>query len=131
LRASQFSKDSAYANAFLREQGAYCRTLNVASNFMFLVPELADYLHDHALVKVQDALAEYEQIAPYWFVSFADEGFGENAVTPLYDGQALFLAKAWILKEGGSQLEPYLDVPAFARGDLFFLQKLVAAIQNY
>jgi hypothetical protein len=131
LRTSQFSKDSAYATAFTREDGAYCRTLNVASNFMFLVPELADYLHDHALAKVQAALTEYEQIAPYWFVSFAQEGFGENALNPLYDGQALFLAKAWILKKSGSQLEPYLDVPAFARGDLFFIQKLVATIENY
>ena len=131
LRASQFSKDSAYAGAALREEGAYCRTLNVASNFMFIVPELADYLRQHALVKVQDALAEYEQIAPYWFVSFAEEGFGENALTPLYDSQALFLAKAWILEEPGIELEQYLDVPAFARGDLFYIQKLVAAINAY
>jgi hypothetical protein len=130
LRASQFSKDSAYANAALREDGAYCRTLNVASNFMFLVPELANYLHDHALAKVQAALTEYESLAPYWFVSFAEEGFGENALNPLYDGQALFLAKAWIVKEPGAELEKYLDVPAFARGDLFYIQKLVAAIES-
>ena len=130
LRASQFSKDSLYATAAIREEGAYCRTLNVASNFMFLVPELADYLHDHALAKVQGALDEYEQLAPYWFVSFAEEGFGENALNPLYDGQALFLAKAWILDEPGAELEKYLDVPAFARGDLFYIQKLVAAIEN-
>ena len=131
LRASQFSKDSAYATAFTRDEGAYCRTLNVSSNFMFLVPELADYLRDHALAKVQDALIEYESLAPYWFVSFAEEGFGENAFTPLYDTQALFLAKAWILEEPGDELEQYLDVPAFPRGDLFFLQKLVAAINAY
>lgn len=131
LRASQFSKDSAYANAFTREEGAYCRSLNVASNFMFLVPELGDYLRDHAMANVQGALAEYEQIAPYWFVSFAEEGFAENALTPLYDGQALFLANAWILRADGAVLEPYLDVPAFPRGDLFFLQKLVAAINAY
>jgi hypothetical protein len=131
LRASEFSKDSAYANAFTREDGAYCRTLNVASNFMFLVPELANYLHDHALAKVQGAVTEYERLAPYWFVSFAAEGFGENAITPLYDGQAIFLAKAWILGERGSRLENFLDVPAFARGDLFYIQKLIAAIENY
>ncbi|HSL30758.1 MAG TPA: PQQ-binding-like beta-propeller repeat protein, partial [Anaerolineales bacterium] len=46
LRASQFNKDSAYAPAFTRDEGAYCRTLNVANNFMFLVPELAAYLQD-------------------------------------------------------------------------------------
>jgi hypothetical protein len=131
LRASQFSKDSAYATAVTREEGAYCRTLNVASNFMYLVPELASYLQEHALAKVQAALAEYEQIAPYWFVSFAAEGFGENALVPLYDTQALFLAKAWILEEPGTELEKYLDMPAFARGDLFYIQKLVAAIENY
>jgi hypothetical protein len=131
LRASQFSKDSAYATALTREEGAYCRTLNVASNFMYLVPELADYLHDHALGKVQGALNEYERLAPYWFVSFATEGFGENALSPLYDGQALFLANAWILRAPGTTLEPYLDVPAFARGDLFYIQKLVATIENY
>lgn len=129
LRAGQFSKDSAYATADTREEGAYCRTLNVASNFMFLVPELADYLRDHALAKVQAAVAEYEAIAPYWFVAFAEEGFGENALNPLYDTQALFMAKALILQESGLALEKYLDVPAFARGDLFYLQKLVATIE--
>ena len=131
LRVSQFTTDSAYANAFTREEGSYCRTMNVSSNFMYLVPELADYLREHALDKVQGALDEYEQIAPYWFVSFAGEGFGENAITPLYDGQTLFLTKAWILGADGSALEQYLDVPAFARGDLFYIQKLVAAINAY
>ena len=131
LRVNQFSKDSAYATAYTREEGAYCRTMNVSSNFMFLVPELAGYLRDHALVNVRGALDEYEQIAPYWFVSFAEEGFGENAITPLYDGQTLFLVKAWILGADGEELERYLDVPAFARGDLFYIQKLVAAINAY
>ncbi len=131
LRASQFSKDSAYANIYTREDGAYCRTLNVASNFMYLVPEVADYLRENAMDKVQAALAEYEQIAPDWFVTFSAEGFGENAINPLYDGQALFLAKAWIMGEDGAKLEQYLDVPAFARGDLFYIQKLVAAINAY
>ena len=131
LRVSQFSKDSAYAPAFTREEGAYCRTINVSNNFMFLVPELADYLRDHGLAKVQLALDEYQQIAPYWFVSFAEEGFGENAIAPLNDGQTLFLAKAWILRADGAELEQYLDVPAFVRGDLFYIQKLVAAINAY
>ena len=40
--------------------------------FMFLVPELGQYLHDNALEKVQDALIEYSEIAPYWFVSMFD-----------------------------------------------------------
>jgi hypothetical protein len=128
LRASQFSKDSAYGTAASREAGAYCRTLNAASNFMFLTPELAAYLREKAVAKVQAALAEYEALAPYWFVGFAEEGFAENALTPLYDAQALFMAKALILQEPEAELEKYLDVPVFERGDLFYLQKLIATI---
>lgn len=90
--------------------------MNVVSHFMFLIPELAGY----------------ERIAPYSFVSFADEGFGEIVLTPLHDDQALFLAIAWILRAGRqAQLEPYPDVTAFACGDLFYLQELVAALDNY
>jgi len=49
----------------------------------------------------------------------------------LYDAHGIFLAKAWILQEPGVELEPYLDVPAFDRGDLFFLQKLIVTLENY
>jgi hypothetical protein len=130
LRSATFSKDSPYSNDGIGEPTAYCRTLNVANNFMFLVPELAQYLREHALAKVQAAVNEYEQLAPYWFVSLAEEGFGENVLNPLYDAHALFMAKALILQETADNLEPYLDVPAFERGDLFHIQKLVALIEN-
>lgn len=131
LRATRFTKDSAYAGAASRDDGAYCRTLNVAGNFMFMVPELADYLRLHARAKVEAAVTEYEAIAPYWFVSFSEDGFGENALNPLYDGQALFMAEALILREAPADLEQYLDVPGFARGDLFYIQKLVATLNAY
>jgi len=39
--------------------------LNVVSNFMFLTPELADFLRQHALAKVQAAVSEYETFAPH------------------------------------------------------------------
>lgn len=129
LRAANFSKDSAYANEGANSViGAYCRTLNVASNFMFLVPELAEYLRDNALNEVQEAVDEYEELAPLWFVAFAPEGFAENAITLLYDSHSMFMAKALILQEPTEELEKYLDVPAFERGDLFYIQKLVAAL---
>jgi hypothetical protein len=130
LRVNNFSKDSAYANMSSSVQGAYCRTLNVANNFMFLVPELAEYLHDHVRDEVQGALDEYYELAPFWFVSMPAEGFAENAITPLYDSYAIFMAKALILEEPSDELEQYLDVPAFERGDLYYIQKLVATIGN-
>lgn len=130
LRAASFTKDSAYFNKASSKQGAYCRTLNVASNFMFLVPELAEYLRENAMGKVQAALDEYFELAPYWFVAFAEEGFAENAIAGLNDSNALFQARALILQESGDELERYLDVPAFARGDLYYIQNLVAALDN-
>jgi len=130
LRGANFSKDSAYADMGTSVSGAYCRTINVANNFMFLVPELAEYLRDQARTEVGQALDEYYQLAPFWFVSLPAEGFAENAITPLYDSHAIFMAKALILEEPSDELEKYLDVPAFERGDLYYIQKLVATIGN-
>jgi hypothetical protein len=48
----------------------------------------------------------------------------------LYDYSALFQAKAYILKEPREVLLKYLDVPAFGRGDLFYIQNLVVALET-
>jgi hypothetical protein len=103
--------------------------LNIARNFIWLIPELGDYLRVNALDKVQDAYADYNYVAPYWFVSRFESTTEEGVMRPLYDYHALFLAKAYILKEPQSELTKYLDVPAFAVGDLFYIQNLVAAIE--
>ena len=124
LRVNNFSKDAGTDDSF-----AYMKTMNVARNFMFLVPELADELRTGASAKVQDALTEYGDIEPYWFVSKFDETYGEGVYQPLYDFNALFLANAYILQEPYSELVKHLDVPAFYRGDLFYIQNLVAALQ--
>jgi outer membrane protein assembly factor BamB len=124
LRATQFSKDNPFTG-----MNDYRRALNVARNFVYLVPELADYLHDNALYEVQEAVDEYNEIVPNWFVSKFDSSFSEARLHYLYDYPALFQAKALILKEPYEELVKYLDVPAFARGDLFYIQNLVAAIE--
>jgi hypothetical protein len=41
----------------------------------------------------------------------------------------LFQARAYVLQQPFSELVKYLDVPAFERGDLFYIQNLVAALQ--
>lgn len=128
LRANNFTKDTAYR--LVSDGGPYCRTLNVASNFMYLVPELAEYLRNNALSGVNSALAEYETVAPYWFVTFFSGAYAENAIVPLYDAHSIFMAKALILEESGDKLAQYLDEPGFPTGDLFHIQKLTAAIGN-
>jgi hypothetical protein len=128
LRATNFSKDT--SDAYFSEfDKYYCRTLNVSRNFMYLVPELADYLRVNALGKVQEALAEYETIAPYWFVSNSETTFAEGILVPAYGYHALFQAKALILQEPRSQLTPFIDVPSFAIGDLFYIDNLISAIE--
>jgi hypothetical protein len=128
-RVSSFSKDTIYQTGtqYIR------RTLNVARNFMYLVPEIYDELNSRSLLstfttKVQQAVNEYSTVGPYWFVSRYTASIAESTTQNLYDYPAMFQAKAYLLKETQSNLIKYLDVPAFARGDLFYIQNLVAAL---
>jgi hypothetical protein len=54
---------------------------------------------------------------------------GEAMFQPLYDVRGMFGAKAMILKQSRDELVKYLDAPGFARGDLFYIQNLVSAIE--
>ena len=124
MRSTYFTKDTYWVT-----ERYHYRALNLARNFIMLVPELGDYLHQNALNKVQDAIDEYNFTGPYWFVSRFNAVVNEGVMQHLYDYNAIFLAKAYILQEPREQLTKYLDVPAFERGDLFYIQNLVAAIQ--
>lgn len=128
LRVNTFTKDT--ADLYFEDRSYYyCRALNSARNFMYLTPELGAYLRTHALAKVTSAVAEYERITPYWFVSQIETGFGEGVFAPYYTVPALFQVKAYILGASQSELVHYLDVPAVPVGDLFYIQNLVAAIE--
>lgn len=134
LRVNNFSKDTAYWpdstwNTCCAGVGAnYRRALSVAGNFMFLTPEIANYLNQNIKTQVQTAVNEYNYVAPYWFVSGFDNTIGEGTFQHLYDYPALFQAKAWILKQPYNELVKWLDVPAFKVGDLFYIQNLVATL---
>ena len=123
LRAATFDKDTPYVDSS-RE-----RALSIARNFMYLVPELGRYLHDTIGGDVQQAIGEYDEVAPYWFVSSFDATVGEGANHHLLDYWALFQAKALILREPGIELVKYLDVPAVQVGDLYYIQNLVAVLE--
>lgn len=128
LRSSAFDPDSPWPAPWTG--GDYhLRTLNIARNFIFLTPELGDYLNQTALGEMQTTVAEYSETAPYWFVSRYTAVPNEGVMQNLYNAPALFQARAYILKESRAELTKYLDVPAFERGDLFYIQNLVAAIE--
>ncbi|MCD4737800.1 MAG: PQQ-binding-like beta-propeller repeat protein [Anaerolineae bacterium] len=122
LRMSTFSKDTPFTD------GEYHRALSVARNFIFLVPEIGEYMHAHILTKVQTAVAEYNEVAPYWFVANFEATHGEGVTQHYYDYQSLFQAQAWILEAPQEELIKYLDVPVVQVGDFFYIQNLVATI---
>ena len=68
-------------------------------------------------------------MAPYWFVSRFDSSLGEGTLSHLYNVNAMFLAKAYILKESRAELTKHLDAPGFERGDLFYIQNIIAALE--
>jgi outer membrane protein assembly factor BamB len=129
-RAANFNKDTPYTETNSNTQPpVYCRSLSASRNFIYLVPELGDYLHNNALTKVQTAVTEYNRVSPYWFVSWYEDSVAEAMFQPLYDVPSMFAAKALVLDQPRTELAKYLDVPAYARGDLFYLQNLILAIE--
>lgn len=135
LRVSSFSKDTPYLPIGDESTGSewqlsYNNTLAVARNFMFLTPELGDYLSQTLYSQIETAVAEYESVAPYWFVPQFDNSYGEGTFQHLYDSPALFQAKAYILKQPYAELVQWIDAPAFYRGDLFYIQNLAALLSE-
>ena len=130
LRVSTFDKDTPWVDPTGQYPAGnvHYRGLNVARNFMYLAPELGQYMRQHALPQVAEALAEYNRVAPYWFVSRHAAAVDEGAMSIPYDNWALFQAKAYILGEPYAQLVKYLDVPAYAVGDLYYIDDLIAAL---
>ena len=132
-RASGFTEDNPWGGAAPPMPGNNRQALAVAQNFMWMTPELARYLYDHANSKVRIALDHYRTDAPYWFVSKFEATYREATNQHLYDNWALFAMKAWFTPANArttrEELAKYLDAPAFARGDLFYIQNLVATIE--
>jgi hypothetical protein len=124
LRANTFTKDTYWVDSNYHK-----RALNIARNFMMLVPELGDYLHDNELSRMSEAINEYDYVAPYWFVSRYESMMNEGVMSPLYNYSAMFQAKAYVLQEPYEELVKYLDVPAFERGDLLYIQNIIAALE--
>ncbi len=125
LRLSTFTKDTpftTYNNGYGRNQ------MNISRNFLWLTPELGDQMHQQILPQVQQALDEYNTVGSYWFVSRFNSAVAESGFQNLYDYSAIFQARAWILKQPRSELAKWLDVPAFEKGDLFYIQNLVSIL---
>jgi hypothetical protein len=109
--------------------GSNYKPLSVSRNFIFLVPEIGDELNKRIKSNVQSAMNEYNYVVPYWMANAYEASSPERSIQLLYDPPALFQAKAYILKESQAELFKYLDAPFFLRGDLYYIQNLMATIR--
>lgn len=98
-------------------------------NFLYLTPELADFLMENIPALVQEAIGTYESIAPHWMLAHNGETQGENAIMPYQQTHSLFQAKALILNQSQEQLYKFLDAPVVPVGDLYYLDNLVAILE--
>lgn len=105
--------------------GAY----GFGTDYVNMAPEQARFMRDYVRAEEQAAVAEYERRTPYWFVAKAEEAAGEGITQPIYDTIALFNAKAMILGASRGELTQYLDVPGVPVGDLYYIQKLILALE--
>lgn len=137
LRANNFTSDLRYKNSLTARNSSpqenlkdrYYYTNLLGWNFMNMVPELSDYLNQHAENKVRNAVNKYEEMLPEWSEAQTSNTQGEGVVTPLYIPHGMFQAKAKILKEPYASLEPHVDAPSYEVGDLFYIDNLVSALE--
>jgi hypothetical protein len=106
----------------------YFYVLITAWNFMYLVPELGEYLRVNAWNKVQPAIQTYQDIAHHWMTAQNEEPQAENAIMPYQQTHSIFQAKALVLRENQATLSKFLDTPIVPAGDLYYMQNLVAAL---
>lgn len=108
-----------------------------AGGFISIVPELGDHLWRNARTLVEQALEYQNWAAPYWHIARAEEitrvdtqrMYWEGYHSHIYETASQFQARAYISKWSRKQLERYLDASSVYRGDLTYIQNLVATLQ--
>ncbi len=107
----------------------YFKTMVTAWNFMYLTPELSDYLSTNAGPQALSIINSYQNIAPYWMVAVNGETQGENALMPYQQTHTLFQALAQVKHAERPELSKYLDSPIVPVGDLYYIDNLVSVIE--
>ncbi|HZK80078.1 MAG TPA: hypothetical protein VFC46_03405 [Humisphaera sp.] len=99
--------------------------------FRDMTPELGRFLADHLKAESAAYCRRVEENQPHWNVAYAEAILSaENGFAAPCDSQGLFLAHAWVLHDPPDALERLIDVPWLVRGDLQYLQKIVATIER-
>jgi hypothetical protein len=99
--------------------------------FIDLVPEVGRLLAAHARAECAAYLDYLDYAVPYWYLSEAPkQSATEHRTCPLWHQSGNVAAQAWVLGKKGDEFRRYVDATRF-KGDLFYIQNLVAAIEAY
>lgn len=123
-RISNFSDITWFA-----DDDIFINVLNSAGNWMYLAPEVLNALKtSNRASQIQTVLNHAMLSEPFWFVSKYNRSFSESYNRPLFDYPSMFQANASFSGLNQAQLAKFLDVPAFEKGDLYYIQNLTAAL---
>jgi len=103
-------------------------------HLLHLTPETARYIREHpqAYKHVVDKTAAAIDHWPMWFVSQASaftRYYGESHALPPTYSAMIFPVKALVERANPGQLRIWVDAEDAPRGDLFFIERLVLAIE--
>ncbi len=106
------------------------RIWNLSRWWYWMTPEFAEYLQDnHAdiVATMQNGIAEYWSLAPYWYLTHFHASMNEATMGPLHD-RSMLQGEALFGRESQQDLFSLLDIPAYT-GDMLYIQNLVMALE--
>lgn len=105
------------------------RIVNIAFKFLWMCPELWEYLMDEIPSQVEDVVEEMQRVAPYWPAKLFPLGYNE-------DGQQNFLNSNLMIEAYGAaslmnqqELAARIDAPELKIGDLDYIHSLSTALE--
>ncbi len=100
--------------------------------FLGAVPEVGAFARQYLREELKSFSDRYELAQPAWFAAKTTTNINaEFNYTAPEESLQVFQIRAWVLQEPGQKLESYLDTPWMARGDLYYIQKIVETIRAY
>jgi hypothetical protein len=100
--------------------------------FLGAVPEVGAFARQYLREELKSFSDRYELAQPAWFAAKTTTNINaEFNYTAPEEALQVFQIRAWVLQEPGQKLESYLDTPWMARGDLYYIQKIVETIRAY
>lgn len=97
-----------------------------------LTPEVGRFYHAYAKDYAELGMKYIQTVAPTWYNAQGIVNWGsEDSVTSPEVSWGIYMSRAFILGAPGPDLARYVDFPQAKFGDMYYLQKLTAALRAY